>query len=169
LFAAAAVLSTVSPVSAQRSETTIEASLFSGTLGHAWHTAPRVLVGFEAGFGLPQMNLTFHPARNPVAGKPNFGEILHVGTFVRTKLSERFEIDAGVRGAAAGLWRCQVSDCWPELFYGGYVQPMIGWRRIKLGSRLTAGWITAGEDGTSEGRTFIVSLTPLLVRGTLAR
>jgi hypothetical protein len=162
-------LITVSPVSAQRSEMTLEASVFSGTLGYAWHIVPRLLVGIEAGLGIPQMNLALHPQSDPVAGEPYFGELLHIGVMVRTKAGDRFEIDAGARGAVADLWPCQASDCWPELFYGGYVQPMIGWRRIKFGARLSAGWVTEGEDGTSQGTTFAVGLAPLLVRFTFPR
>lgn len=169
LLTTAAALIVVSPVSAQRNEMTLEASVFSGTFGYAWSSTPRVLVGIEAGFGIPQMNLTLHLQQNPVAGRPDFGELLHIGMLLRTKLSDRLEIDAGARGAVADLWSCQASDCWPELFYGGYVQPMIGWHRIKLGARLTAGWVTEGEDGTSQGRTFAVGLAPLLVRVTLFR
>jgi hypothetical protein len=58
------------------------------------------------------------------------------------------EIDAGIRASIADLWPCDASDCWPSLFGGAYIQPMVGFKRLKIGSRLTAGVIAEGVPDT---------------------
>jgi len=154
------------PVHAQRNEATLEASIFRGTVGYARATSPRTYVGVEVGFGFPQIDRTLVPAQDTL-GRPDFEEYLHIGVFVRQKLTDRIEVDAGLRGSIVDLWSCSSSDCWFELFGGGYVQPMVGWQRVKFGMRLSAGWVTEREEGTPQGNSFSVGLAPFLVRATL--
>jgi hypothetical protein len=159
-----------SPLAAQRNEATLEASFTRGALGYARATSSRVLIGIEVGFGFPQLDRTLSPKKDPDTGEPDFEEYLHVAPFIRYKANQNFEVDVGVRASFADLWPCGASDCWPALFGGAYVQPMVGWRRVKLGGRLTAGVIAEGEPDTrasqGDSSTGVVSLAPFLVRIT---
>jgi hypothetical protein len=158
------------PLAAQRNELTLEASFVRGTLGYARHTSPSVLFGIELGFGFPQLDRTLSPEQDPDTGSPDFEEYLHIAPFVRFKSGEHFEVDAGLRASIADLYPCGASDCLPVIFGGAYVQPMVGWRRIKLGARLTGGVVAEGPPDTrlSQGdeSTGILSLSPFLVRAT---
>lgn len=152
---------------AQRNEATLEASVIRGALGYAREMSPRALIGVEIGFGFPQIDRTLEPATDEDTGEPDFEEYLHVALFARFRGSDRFEIDTGVRGSIADLWSSTASDSWPSLFGGAYVQPMIGGRTVKVGTRLTAGWIGDSPEGGPEGSTFVVGLVPILVRATV--
>ena len=166
-----ATLLLAAPLAAQqRNEVTIEGSFVRGAAGYARATSARVLVGIEVGFGFPQIDRTLAPEQDSV-GSPDFEEYLHVAPFVRYKASSNFEIDAGIRASIADLWPCDASDCWPALFGGVYIQPMIGFRKIKVGSRLTAGVIAEGEPDTrarqGDKSSGVVSIAPFLVRATI--
>ncbi len=153
----------------QRNEVTLEGSLVRGALGYARASSARLLLGVEIGFGFPQIDRTLVPAQDTL-GSPVFEEYLHVAPFIRYRASRHFEIDAGVRGSIAHLWPCDASDCWPALFGGVYVQPMIGFRNFKIGTRLTAGVIGEGEPDTrirqGDNSTGVASIAPFLLRGT---
>jgi hypothetical protein len=164
---AALMLLPSTPVAAQRQEVTLEASVLRGAVGYARHTAPRTLIGIEIGFGFPQIDRTLTPRKDDETGEPDFEEYLHIGLFVRHRIGSRFDVDTGLRGSIADLWSCSSSDCWPALFGGAYIQPMLGWDRVKLGMRLTAGWIGEVQEGTSGSNSFVASLNPLIVRATL--
>jgi hypothetical protein len=158
------------PLAAQRNEATIEATFTRGAAGYARHAATNVLFGIEIGFGFPQIDRTLSPEQDPETGSPDFEEYLHVAPFLRLKSGQHFEIDAGLRASIADLWECDASDCLPALFGGAYVQPMVGWRRIKVGARLTAGVIAEGKPDSrlNQGseRTGVLALSPFLVRAT---
>ena len=161
---------TATPLAAQRNEVTIEGSIVRGAVGYARASSARLYLGIEAGFGFPQLDRTLVPEQDSV-GSPDFEEYLHVAPFIRYKASDNFEIDAGVRASIADLWPCDASDCWPALFGGIYVQPMVGFRKLKIGSRLTAGVIMEGEPDTrarqGDKSSNVVSIAPFLVRATL--
>jgi hypothetical protein len=169
-IAIALASSLTTPLLAQRNEVTLEASVVRGALGYARHASPKVLFGFEVGFGFPQFDRTLSPKQDPDTGSPDFEEYLHIAPFVRFKANHNFEIDAGLRASIADLWPCDASDCLPAIFAGAYVQPMVGWRRIKVGARLTAGEIWEGEPDSRTGQgdksTRVVGLAPFLVRAT---
>jgi hypothetical protein len=155
------------PAHAQQNEVTIEASVIRGAVGYARRVSPTTLVGVEAGFGFPQIDRTLTPTNDDPEGEPDFEEYLHAAVFVRVKPTHRFEVDAGLRGSVADLWACTASDCWPAVFGGAYVQPMIGGSRIKVGARLTAGWIADSEERGPDSSTFVVGLNPFILRLTL--
>jgi hypothetical protein len=155
------------PAHAQSNEVTIEASVIRGAIGYARRLSPTTQVGVEAGFGIPQLDRTLTPTDDDPEGEPGFEEYLHAAVFARVKPSDRFEVDAGLRGSVADLWACTASDCWPALFGGAYVQPMIGGSRLKVGARLTAGWIADSMEGGPDSSTFVVGLNPLILRLTL--
>ena len=164
------MIAAATPLAAQRNEVTLEASVVRGALGYARHQSSNVLLGIEIGFGFPQLDQTLSPDQGQNDEGPDFEEYLHIAPFVRFKSGEHFEIDAGLRASIADLYPCGASDCLPVIFGGAYVQPMIGWRRIKLGARLTGGVIAEGPPDTrlSQGdeSTGILSLSPFLVRAT---
>lgn len=157
-------LATATPALGQRNELAVDASIFHVTAGYARVAGPRVLIGIEVGAGLPQINRTLTPATDQ-PGQPDFAEFLHVGAFARFAPTDRFEVDTGLRGSVADLWECTASDCWPQPFAGAYVQPMFGWTRVKVGGRLTAGWIGESRE-SSDGTTFLAALSPFIIRAT---
>ena len=165
--AAALLLLCSSPALAQGHEATLEGSFVRGAVGYARDVRPDVMAGIEVGFGFPQLDRTLRPEQNDQGG-PDFEEYLHVGLFVRLARSEHLEVDVGLRGAVADLYECGSSDCLPVLFGGAYVQPMVGWRRLKFGPRLTAGWIRETEPGEPDGSTGVVALSPFTARFTIA-
>ena len=153
-----------------QNEVTLDAGIFNGSIGYARHTSDRVLLGLELGFGFPQIDRTLEPPTDDATGEPQFEEYLHVALFARWKVSPGFELDTGLRGSIGDLWPCGASDCWPSLFGGGYVQPLVGWKRFKVGARLVAGVSGddrfLGRDGVDE-RTFVVALSPFMARYTI--
>lgn len=153
-----------SPLSAQgRQELTLEASVFKGTVGYARAVAPGVRVGGELGFGFPQMDQTLTPSAGR-SGDPDLREYLHGAVFVRQRLTRAVTYDAGVRASVVDLWPCTASDCWPTGFLGGFLQPMIGGRRLSVGPRLVAGWAWESENGRRP--TFTAAIAPVNVRFT---
>jgi hypothetical protein len=155
------------PAHAQPNEVTIEASVLRGTVGYAWRTSPRTLLGIDVGFGFPQIDQTLEPTDADDDGDPDFEEYLHIALFARLKPSRLLEIDAGLRGSVADLWACTASDCWPALFGGAYLQPVVGVSRFKVGARLTAGWIAESMEDSPDTSTFLIGVAPLLVRLTI--
>ena len=156
-------LASAAPACAQR-EWSVDVSLYRGTVGYARQVAPRTLAGVEVGIGIPETSHTFTPAHDQ-PGFPDYAEFLHVGAFARSRFSPRFDVDSGLRVSVADLWSCPASDCWPELFAGAWVQPMFGWKRVKFGGHLIAGWISESRE-SSAGSTFLVAINPLIARIT---
>lgn len=154
-------------------EFTIEASPFRGSVGWARAVAPGRLLGLELGVGVPQVDRTLHPGKgrrsDTTVDDPAFEELLHLGAFLRLRPHSRMEVDAGLRVGLADLWECTASDCWPAGWAGGYLQPMVGGDRWKVGTRLVAGRVGEAEEGGPDSATFAVALTPLVVRLTLRR
>lgn len=131
--------------------------------GYARSVSPGVLLGVQIGI-LPQPELTLVPDPED-EGQPELDEVIHAAIFVRVRPAPRWEVDVGVRGGLADLWICPASDCLPAWFGAGYVQAMVGWERLKLGPRLSAGWV--GETWESSGgETFVLALHPVVVRWT---
>jgi len=158
-----ALLLLAQPLAAQRNELTFELSVLHGAVGYAHRVAPRALLGLEAGFGFPQLDRTLDPG----AETADFQEYLHLAGFARFQPSAAVDIDAGLRASVADLWDCTASDCWPALFAGAYLQPMVGGRRLKLGLRLVAGVIGEGQEGSSASNSFLLALNPLILRATV--
>lgn len=155
------------PARAQNREVTLEASVLRGALGYARHVSPTTLLGVELGLGFPQFDRTLEPPGDEATGTPDFEEFLHLAALVRVRPASSLEIDTGLRASIADLWECTASDCWPAVFGGAYVQPMVGGRRLKVGARVTAGWIAEGMEGGPDSSTFVVGLNPFIVRLTL--
>lgn len=156
------------PAAAQRNQVTLDASILRGTAGYARQLEPKLYAGIEIGFGFPQIDRTLSPGSQARPdGSADFEEYLHIAPFLRFAPSEYVEIDVGVRAAIADLWSCGASDCWPAPFAGFYAQPMIGWKRVKFGPRLTVGWIDEGPPEQREAWTTVVALNPFNARLTI--
>lgn len=156
-----------------RSEFTLDVTPIRGTVGYARALSPTRLAGLEVGFGAPQVDRTLNPGDGPdprtTQDDPDFEEYLHLAAFLRMRPRSAFEVDTGLRVGVADLWECTASDCWPALWAGAYLQPMVGGRRWKVGTRLMAGWVGDSREGGSDSSTFTVALSPLVVRVTFPR
>ncbi len=166
IFAFSLLLLSAQASFAQRNELTLEASFVRGALGYARAVRPGLRAGFELGFGFPQLDRTFVPEQDSL-GSPDFEEYLHIGAFLRIAPSAHVEVDVGMRASIADLYPCGGSDCWPAGFLGIYVQPMVGWRRLKLGVRFVGGRIFEADVGDPDGSSGVVAMNPLIARYTL--
>jgi hypothetical protein len=153
------------PVLGQQRQFTVEGSFVRGALAYAREVRPRLLAGVEVGFGLPELDRTFVPEQDSLGG-PDFDEYLHVSTLLRMTPATHLDVDTGLRFSLVELYGC--SGCLPEPFAGAYLQPMVGWRRLKFGARLTAGWVFQSGPGQPDGSTAVVGLNPFIVRYTFA-
>jgi len=140
-----------------RDHITVDLRPIAATVGYARRVAPARLVGFEAGFGFPQIEQTLAPRGE---GFRDFEEYLHLGLFVRFVRSERVESDVGVRVSVADVTSCDASDCLPGLFGGAYASAFYGRRRLKVGALVATGRARApGGRGST-----VVNVSPLIVR-----
>jgi hypothetical protein len=152
----------VREVKAQGRHLSLEATPFHGTLGMAWQRSGGALAGISIGFGFPQFDYTLVPAEPDEEGDDDFLQIAHIGLFVRVAPSPFVHVDADVRLGIGELHGC--SGCFPGLVYAASVSPMVGWKRLKVGPRVLAGWIKEGGDPT----TGILNVTPLAARYTIS-
>jgi hypothetical protein len=166
LAALASLLFFSAPVSAQENEIALEASFIRGALSYARTVRPGLRAGIELGFGFPQLDITMVPEQDSLGG-PDFEEYLHVAAFLRIAPSDRVEIDVGARASIVDLYMCGASDCWPPPFLGVYAQPMVGWRRFKVGVRFTTGIVFETEPGAPDGSTGVLGMNPFILRYTL--
>jgi hypothetical protein len=160
------LLPTTSAASAQ-SEYSIEGSFVRIGAGYARQVRQDVYLGGELVFGGPVLSVTLHPSES-APGDPEFDEFIHLAFFTRLVPSERAEVDLGVRASLANLWPCPASDCLPQPFFGVYVQPMVGWRRFKVGTRFLAGRIGETRQDNA-GHTGVFALVPFVARLTFPR
>jgi hypothetical protein len=167
LIVAGLLLCCATAASAQQNQFTTQGSVFGATLGYARSIGDDLSAGLEIGAGLPQFDRTLRPEQD-AEGNPDFEGLAHVAVFLRFATSERFEVDAGLRTGIADLWPCLASDCWPDGFWGAHLQPMVGWRRLKLGSRLVIGRSHDVDSPDESGPIGVVALTPLVVRLTVS-
>jgi hypothetical protein len=136
-------------VSAQQRQLSLEANPVHGTLAYGWPSGSSRWFGVEVGFGFPQLDRTLN------VGGASLIDFVHVGVFKRVEPSRNFAIDgrwqlglAELRGCSGGL---------PGLFTGLSSGALVGGRRAKIGTRLTAGLIKEQSDPT----TFVLNWTPL--------
>jgi hypothetical protein len=157
--AGALVLLGARAAAAQDRQITVDLRPIAATVGYARRVAPARLVGFEAGFGFPQIEQTLAPRGE---GFRDFEEYLHLSLFVRFVRSERVESDVGVRVSVADVTSCDASDCLPGLFGGAYASAFYGRRRLKVGALVATGRARApGGRGST-----VVNVSPLIVRLT---
>jgi len=134
---------------AQRRQLSLEVTPVHGTLSYGWSMGPDRFVGFEAGFGFPQIDRTLVPAGE------SFMDILHVGAFVRSDPTKSVVADGRLQVGFAELRGC--SGCLPGLFTAVSGGAFLGGKHVKAGPRLTMGVIREHGDETS----LVLNLTPI--------
>lgn len=135
---------------AQR-QLSLEANPFHGTIGYGWTTSPGWLLGVEVGIGFPQIDLTLAPAGG------SFLDFAHIGLFARSRPAGPLAFDGRFQLGLAELDGC--SGCVPGAFAALSGGAFIGGRNVKVGPRLTAGFIKDNRDPA----TFVLNLTPVAV------
>jgi hypothetical protein len=140
---------------APRKQITLDASFFAGGLSYARMTSSDKLVGVGAGLGY-EFNIRLVLGES---GGKKSTEVAHVEVFTRRQPPGRWQYDLGIK-VAADLHSAQVaSEAEVGGFLGGYIAPMWGGHRFRVGPRLQAGlyW-------SSPGPTFGMFITPLTAR-----
>lgn len=156
-FVAAAILVSVAPLHAQRSnEFTLDLRPFGGSVGFAQRISDGVYLGLSAGGGVDALDRTFAPDPAAEAYRA-FEQIVHVNAFLRQKPSEHFDVDLGLRLGIGGVRECTASDCWPGAFVGMTAGAFWGSDRVKVGPRLL--WALARESGESSPVVYAELLT----------
>jgi hypothetical protein len=151
--AAALVAVEADAVHGQRRQLSLEANPVHGTLGYGWARASGGMMGVELGFGFPQLDRTLEPASDDGA----FADIMHIGMYLRSRPTARWEIDGRAQVGFAEYNNC--SGCLPGRFGGASTALFWGGRHVKVGSRLKVGVLR--ERDVSH---FVVSLTPIAVK-----
>ena len=124
-----------------RNAFSVEANPFRGTLSYARATSPSWDVGFNLGFGFPQIDVTL------LKNNAEFRDYFNIGGMARRRFGDRVLLEMGARAGFADYYHCTASDCWPEVYIGPSVMVAVGGKRVKVGSRLTAGFIMgSGHD-----------------------
>ncbi|MEP6836234.1 MAG: hypothetical protein ABJB74_22785 [Gemmatimonas sp.] len=121
----------------------IEANPIRGTLSYTRFASPKWEFGVSAGFGFPQADQTLSGKKGA-----DFRDYLNIGAIARTHFAnDHALLELGARAGVADYFVCTASDCWPQAYVGPSVLAAVGGRRVKVGTRLTAGWIAgAGHD-----------------------
>ncbi|MGV3708731.1 MAG: hypothetical protein ACO1Q7_07815 [Gemmatimonas sp.] len=134
---------TVAEGGRHRNSLVIEANPVRGTVSYARAIGDNWFVGPSIGFGFPQFDRTLTGGKDT-----DFREYLHVGFIARREFSrERVLLEFGGRAGFADYRSCTASDCWPAAYYGPSVLLAVGGRRVKVGTRMTAGVIMSpGRD-----------------------
>jgi len=124
---------------ARRNQLTIDASILAGGLSYARMTSPDRLVGAGAGVGT---EFYVRMVRGEKWGQSS-AELVHVETFARLETPGRWHYDLGLKVAAdihsQAVHGGSASEQEFGGFLGGYIAPMWGWRRFRVGPRVQAG------------------------------
>lgn len=137
---------------------TLDGEVVGGSVSLAWGRSEASAMGVGLGVTVPQFNQTISPDTD------RWEEFLHVSGFYRRRAGA-FEADLGMRLGIADLYECGASDCWPGYFVGPYAEAYVGWEHVKFGARLVAG----SQKESGEPRTFVLNVTPFLVRIAFGR
>ncbi len=92
------------------------------------------------------------------AGSNSFDQLLFAHVFIRIKPeNEYFEMDAGLRAA---VYSRSGDDLDLTNFYGGYIKPLIGKKRFKVGVRFEIGIVRGNYHGPFN--EFVIIASPLV-------
>ena len=94
------------------------------------------------------------------ADNKNLFDILHAKVFARFEPFTRWQFDVGLHGSVFLHFDSSDDDPGGGMSVAAYALPVYGWRRIKIGPRIMAGYFR-GCHGASE---FGVKVSPLIVR-----
>jgi hypothetical protein len=135
----------------QRRQISLEATPFHGALAYGW-VSPQRVVGVELGIGFPQVDRTLVPSEHDML------DITHVGVFARTPPGRPVTFDGRLAVGVGELDGC--IGC----FFGGVVSASGGafWggRHVKIGPRVTTGWISE-HGGPDSASGFFLHLRPV--------
>ena len=144
LAASVAVATAVSaqqqPASQQRGAFSVEANPFRGSVGYSRLASTNWELGGSLGFGFPQLDVTLFRGK-----VDDFRDYAHIAAFGRRKFGSRAVLELGGRLGVADYQRCQVSDCWPRLYFGPSVLLAVGGEHVKVGPRFTFGEISSAS------------------------
>ena len=90
-------------------------------------------------------------------------DLIHGKLFARYEPSEHWQTDFGIRSSYFLHFDSSSDDAGGGVSAGAFVNPMVGWKNLKVGPTVTAG----GFWGCRNAREFGVYLSPLTVRVTL--
>src|SRR5687768_11782539 len=79
------------------------------TVGLAWRVSPGWYAGVTLGAGIDELGKTFRPSDRTEFH--TLEQIIHVGGFVRRKVSDRIDLDVGTRTGFGSVRSCDASDC----------------------------------------------------------
>lgn len=138
---------------AQTRQVSLEMTPFHGTIGYG-RVKARTVTGFELGFGFPEFDRTLEPSDHDLL------DFFHLGAFVRSRPTKSVLFDGRIQLGGGELDGC--SGCFPGLMLAVSGGVFVGSKRVKVGPRISAGWITEhGEAGSASG--FVVNLRPVAV------
>jgi len=131
----------------------LEANPFHGTIGFCTRVAPNWRLGFDAGFGFPQIDRTITPSDRDLL------DFVHVGGLARYAPPGPWSADLGLRAGLAELGECQSGDCFPGAYLGISAGVFVGWPWIRFGPHLLAARVAK----SGERPETAVSVAPLNV------
>jgi hypothetical protein len=134
-----------------RNHVALEATPFHGTLSYARGLPSEARIGFEAGFGFPQVDLTLAPSRH------GFVQIAHVGVFGRFAPSRPLQVDLGLRAGLSDV-RDLGADDFPDPYAALSSAVVYGKGRLKFGARVSAGYAWPFSDPV----TFVAGISPIV-------
>jgi hypothetical protein len=144
---------------AKPNQVTLDVSILAATLGYARSATRRNFFGVEAGIGIEWLSYT--AVAGTIYKTEGLNEILHVAGFWRFQPWDFLQADTGFRASMfLHNWSGSSEACG---FLGGYAGIYMGWRYVKLGSRVLVGVISGRVDHSETS----VIIMPLTVRFTL--
>jgi hypothetical protein len=138
---------------AQRRQISLEATPVHGAIGYGWVASGRV-TGIELGFGFPQVDRTLTPSDHDLL------DIIHIGVFMRSPPARPITADGRLAVGLGELDGC--SGCFPGAVLSASGGAFWGTRHVKIGPRVTTGWITE-HGGTDSASGFFLYLRPVAV------
>src|SRR4051812_28368120 len=143
---------------APRNQLTVDATILAAGLTYARVTSPNTLVGVGAGVGA---EIDIRMVHGEEWWKTSV-ELIHVELFRRVETPGRWQYDLGLKAAADIHSQAVQGQSGSEQeyggFFGGYIEPMWGWRQFRIGPRVQAGVYLAPDP------SFGVGITPIMAR-----
>ncbi len=148
-------------VEARRNQVALDLSLVGGSVSYARRTGITDLVGLE--LGIAGQWIAVERFSNAHLKQGDILGLGHGGGFWRHEWSDRAEIDAGLTLGFVLHSTPDDDDLALALFGGPYITPMVGWRTVKFGPRLTAAYVYESREDSGLG----LILDPITARITL--
>jgi hypothetical protein len=143
-----------------RSALRLDVTWAAASLSYARHASDAWFVGGGGGVGAGMMHALANPVDFPEQDRQ--GEAIHIEVFASWTPSPTFHTDLGLRTAYVIYGRADAVDA--AGFVGPYVAPAIGTRRVKVGSRVQAGYIHSRH-----GSGMAIYVQPVVLRVVFPR